>query len=819
MPLNYSDCFVGMRVKVAGVKRLRKVMDFHEEVCWAKIDRDLAGQVGSLFEATHPRGLVQFQSLDRPPKKRWYPPQALELAEDDEWGSAYEEYQLKTCEAFWNPQLPAYRTSGTVDFNASADIFEIPAEVDVDGSSPVPSGRARMQKGFQTAFAVFDQLSEGTKDGPGTRECITDDKVFLPSVHTHVAGNSVGLQYTAAHTVEPAEVPSDSAHAARGVLRVLRLRQKYVRNLPRWPEDTPTITREEKKVAADHVMAQISGEAAVRGVDNRRFVFNPRGGQPPGASDHVIKRHDGVAFAEAGGRRVGEVASAAEFCEDFVTVLRLVFDRIAISFVEPRLQGLELQFDLYSSMNGTREAQAQRQAGGRDFFDVTKVDNQVNHSAYFSQPQLLRLIRQKMKEDAELSVLEVDSQPMKLREIFLEAGVDDEDLHSAKLGMGVSMGDGSADTFGRFDRFNLKYNPFGNEKLRTVFLRRENMVDGRYLAELTKESFEIRRKDCGKEIRISVYGKSLQEWSDLASWFKRYEMSTFGVRWLVQVPRLYTHLKRAGFIKTYDDILLNIFQPLFEVTANPSRDLDLHFLLQQVGGFDCVGDEAESHGTDGGHESHNFPDPEDYDVDYDPPYGYWLYFLWANITSLNAFRMERGLCTFQFRPSGGQAGHISHLASCFLLADSISHGIRLVDNAVLEYLFYLAEVGIAMSPLASDILTVPLLENPFHRFFKRGLKVSLASNNPMMVHLTDYPLMEEYALAARIWKLSAADLCEVARNSVLHSCFEEPLKQWWLGDQYAVKNDAAKTNVPDCRVAFRSAIHTDEWSTLVRLGS
>lgn len=31
------------------------------------------------------------------------------------------------------------------------------------------------------------------------------------------------------------------------------------------------------------------------------------------------------------------------------------------------------------------------------------------------------------------------------------------------------------------------------------------------------------------------------------------------------------------------------------------------------------------------------------------------------------------------------------------------------------------------------------------------------------------PLMEEYAIAAQLWKLSTCDVCEIARNSVLQS--------------------------------------------------
>lgn len=33
------------------------------------------------------------------------------------------------------------------------------------------------------------------------------------------------------------------------------------------------------------------------------------------------------------------------------------------------------------------------------------------------------------------------------------------------------------------------------------------------------------------------------------------------------------------------------------------------------------------------------------------------------------------------------------------------------------------------------------------------------------------PLMEEYSIAAQVWKLSSCDMCELARNSVIMSGF------------------------------------------------
>ena len=38
------------------------------------------------------------------------------------------------------------------------------------------------------------------------------------------------------------------------------------------------------------------------------------------------------------------------------------------------------------------------------------------------------------------------------------------------------------------------------------------------------------------------------------------------------------------------------------------------------------------------------------------------------------------------------------------------------------------------------------------------------------------PLMEEYSIAAQVWKLSPCDMSELARNSVLMSGFSEKVK-------------------------------------------
>jgi adenosine deaminase len=116
-----------------------------------------------------------------------------------------------------------------------------------------------------------------------------------------------------------------------------------------------------------------------------------------------------------------------------------------------------------------------------------------------------------------------------------------------------------------------------------------------------------------------------------------------------------------------------------------------------------------------------------------------------------------------------------------------------------------------MSPLSNNSLFLDYHRNPFPTFFQRGLNVSLSTDDPLQIHLTKEPLVEEYSIAAsvlfytfylsishthrvhntlcslswcsnwlfvvmKLWKLSSCDLCEIARNSVSQSGFSHALK-------------------------------------------
>lgn len=65
------------------------------------------------------------------------------------------------------------------------------------------------------------------------------------------------------------------------------------------------------------------------------------------------------------------------------------------------------------------------------------------------------------------------------------------------------------------------------------------------------------------EYRISIYGKSRSEWDNLANWFKKYNIKSPNVCWLIQIPRLYYVYKKLGIIYSFGEMLNNIFLPIF----------------------------------------------------------------------------------------------------------------------------------------------------------------------------------------------------------------------------------------------------------------
>lgn len=133
-------------------------------------------------------------------------------------------------------------------------------------------------------------------------------------------------------------------------------------------------------------------------------------------------------------------------------------------------------------------------------------------------------------------------------------------------------------TFHRFDKFNAKYNPIGESILREIFIKTDNHIEGKYFGHIIKVLAESMnnhtavaahnlQNDCVRhwrplltvfcvaasqevmadleeskyqnvELRLSIYGRSRDEWDKLAKWAVKHRVYSNNVRWLVQVPRL-----------------------------------------------------------------------------------------------------------------------------------------------------------------------------------------------------------------------------------------------------------------------------------------
>lgn len=530
----------------------------------------------------------------------------------------------------------------------------------------------------------------------------------------------------------------------------------------------------------------------------------------PGLAPHEVLLGEPLLPGEGLGPDWFAPPTFAEFQSDYFHVCRLIHWAPAKSFSWRRLQLLESRFTLHRLLNGERESAASKTVPHRDFYNVRKVDTHVHHSACMTQKHLLRFIKHKLKTQPDMRVIVRDGLELTLAEVFRSLNLTAYDLSIDTLDMHAD------NTFHRFDRFNLKYNPIGQSRLREIFLKTDNHIRGKFLAEVTQQVFddlELSKYQLA-EYRLSVYGRKRSEWSTLATWVVENKLVSPNVRWMIQIPRLYEVYKKSGLVSSFQDMIDNIFLPLFEVTLDPSKDANLHQFLTLVTGFDCVDDESK-------HESSRdaaVPPPHLWTFDSAPPYYYWVYYLSANLRALNVLREQRGMTTFSWRPHAGEAGDVEHLAATFLTAEAVNHGITMRKNPPMQYLYYLAQVGLHMSPLSNNKLFVDYHSNPFNEFFKRGLNVSLSTDDPLLLHYTREPLVEEYCVAAQVWKLSSVDLCEIARHSVLQSGFEHPFKAHFVGQHYALPgprgNDITLTNVPDIRLQFRLEVLTEEHSML-----
>ncbi|XP_041747317.2 AMP deaminase 2 isoform X2 [Coregonus clupeaformis] len=497
-----------------------------------------------------------------------------------------------------------------------------------------------------------------------------------------------------------------------------------------------------------------------------------------------------------------------EYIADMNVMMALIINGPVKSFCYRRLQYLSSKFQMHILLNEMKELAAQKQVPHRDFYNIRKVDTHIHASSCMNQKHLLRFIKRAMKKYPGEIVHMEHGRGQTLMEVFESMNLTAFDLSVDTLDMHADR-----NTFHRFDKFNAKYNPIGESILREIFIKTDNHIEGKYFGHMIKEVMADleESKYQNVELRLSIYGRSRDEWDKLAKWAVKHQVYSDNVRWLIQVPRLFDVYRTKKQLANFQEMMENIFMPLFEVTINPRSHPELQLFLQHVVGFDSVDDESKP-------EHHIFnmdsPLPADWTEEDNPPYSYYLYYTYANMTVLNHLRRRRGFHTFVLRPHCGEAGPVHHLVSGFILSENISHGLLLRKAPVLQYLYYLAQIGIAMSPLSNNSLFLSYHRNPLPEYLSRGLMISLSTDDPLQFHFTKEPLMEEYSIATQVWKLSSCDMCELARNSVLMSGFSHKAKSYWLGPKYSKEgpesNDIRRTNVPEIRVAYRSETLLEE---------
>ncbi|XP_019369305.1 PREDICTED: AMP deaminase 1 [Gavialis gangeticus] len=500
--------------------------------------------------------------------------------------------------------------------------------------------------------------------------------------------------YASGVTVEDFEV------VCRGLYRALCIREKYMRlSLQRFPR-TPA-----------QYLRSIEGEVWTAD-QSCGPVFSPpvKKGEDPFQADNLpedlgyhVQMQDGVAYVYADAAAPGRgqpkdlpYPDLEGFINDMNFLLALIAQGPVKTYAHRRLKFLSSKFNLHEMLNEMEELKELKNNPHRDFYNCRKVDTHIHAAACMNQKHLLRFIKKSYRTDADRTVFQAKGKTLTLKELFAQLNLHPYDLTVDSLDVHAGR-----QTFQRFDKFNAKYNPVGASELRDLYLKTENAIDGEYFATIIKEvgSDLEDAKYQYAEPRLSIYGRSPSEWDCLATWFNKHRVYSPNMKWMIQVPRIYDVFRAKNFLPHFGKMLENVFVPIFEATLNPRANKELSVFLRHVSATQGVV-------LRGGNR--------------------------ANVGPI----LERGMNTFLFRPHCGEAGAITHLLAAFMTADNISHGLNLKKSPVLQYLYFLAQVPIAMSPLSNNSLFLEYAKNPLLDFHQKGLMVSLSTDDPMQFHYT-----------------------------------------------------------------------------------
>ena len=226
------------------------------------------------------------------------------------------------------------------------------------------------------------------------------------------------------------------------------------------------------------------------------------------------------------------VPKLEEFVKDHDECEKIVREKTVLSLATYRLKAMEQMFDMHVHQNWKAE-ESDNGIDNADFFSIAKVDTHIHLSAAFSPKDLLLYMQSAAKERPDEIVLKGKS----LKELLDANGLTADTLSIDKLHI-----QGDADVFDRFDLFNAKYKIAGSSDLKEAFLSYANDAKGIHLANITKIAHNrLAESDhIFAEWRISVMGKSTQEWYKIANFMIENNLHELHCnKWMVQNPRLY----------------------------------------------------------------------------------------------------------------------------------------------------------------------------------------------------------------------------------------------------------------------------------------
>ncbi|CCE64621.1 hypothetical protein TPHA_0I01150 [Tetrapisispora phaffii CBS 4417] len=367
-------------------------------------------------------------------------------------------------------------------------------------------------------------------------------------------------------------------------------------------------------------------------------------------------------------------------------------------------------------------------------------------------------------------------------------------------------------------------------------------------------------------------------WIRFSNWISKWNVVSNNIRWNVNITRLYPRLFSLKLVENFKGFLDYIFKPLFD-EDNINKNINLQYFLSTLAAMDLSVKNSDSYIWKAFTNIRTTPNDWISKGD-NPPVAYYMYYLFQKISKFNIMRNIRKQNSIVLRNSSstlrnrtsqfGTSMYFSEHAECLAANILLSNGGMLSSYPIwsatplTQYFYYLLQIPMIASPLSSvsslennnfqnidpteeeaiyslkmrDITlneSICYSKNPYMKLFQIGMKISLSCQSILFnKSYTREPLMEEYSVAASIYLLNAADVCELARNSVICSDFDGWYKRHWLGvtiertlyehdtigasnvwydinGPYGRKGTSMRHNVPFIRRTYRNKTLNQEW--------